>query len=138
MDKFFRSREVVSLELLSAFPREEILNYATLKMKEDGTLHRLENKWWYEKGECGRDTGHKESKKRSLSLSNVAGVFYILVSGLVIAIVLGLIEVYIYKRQKSKEAGLAHADTRTTVAETPQENINGLIEPHRVILRRHR
>lgn len=44
----------------------------------------------------------QESKKRSLSLSNVAGVFYILVSGLVIAIVLGLIEVYIYKRQKSK------------------------------------
>lgn len=37
----------------------EMISYATLKMKEDGTLHRLETKWWYEKGECGSDAGHR-------------------------------------------------------------------------------
>jgi hypothetical protein len=41
----------------------------------------------------------QESKKRSLSLSNVAGVFYILISGLVLAIVLGLVEIYHHKRK---------------------------------------
>ncbi|KAL8593605.1 hypothetical protein ACOMHN_039532 [Nucella lapillus] len=78
---------------------KEMISYATLKMKEDGTLHRLETKWWYEKGECGSNTGHRESKKRSLSLSNVAGVFYILITGLVMAIVLGLLDVCLLRRQ---------------------------------------
>ena len=41
----------------------EMISYATLKMKEDGTLHRLETKWWYEKGECGSDAGHRVSDK---------------------------------------------------------------------------
>ena len=49
----------------------------------------------------------QESKKRSLSLSNVAGVFYILITGLVLAIVLGLVEIYLNKR---------HADTQVRLS----------------------
>ena len=50
---------------VSRFPTgREMISYATLKMKEDGTLHRLETKWWYEKGECGSDAGHRVSETR--------------------------------------------------------------------------
>ncbi|KAK3786767.1 hypothetical protein RRG08_000972 [Elysia crispata] len=74
------------------------INYVSLKLKEDGTLHRLKQRWWEEKGGCGVDTGNKESKKRSLSLSNVAGVFLLLIGGLVLAIGVGLIEARYNKR----------------------------------------
>ncbi|GFS00798.1 glutamate receptor [Elysia marginata] len=73
------------------------INYVSLKLKEDGTLHRLKQRWWEEKGGCGVDTGNKESKKKSLSLSNVAGVFLLLIGGLVIAIGVGLVEAWINK-----------------------------------------
>ncbi|RUS81760.1 hypothetical protein EGW08_010452 [Elysia chlorotica] len=74
------------------------INYVSLKLKEDGTLHRLKQRWWEEKGGCGVDTGNKESKKRSLSLSNVAGVFLLLIGGLVLAIGVGLVEARYNKR----------------------------------------
>ncbi|GCB63766.1 hypothetical protein scyTo_0014678 [Scyliorhinus torazame] len=52
---------------------------------EQGVLDKLKNKWWYDKGECGsKDSGSKD-KTSALSLSNVAGVFYILVGGLGLA-----------------------------------------------------
>ncbi|KAK7495315.1 hypothetical protein BaRGS_00013497, partial [Batillaria attramentaria] len=100
------AREARPLKQECSHRNLELISYATLKMKEDGTLHRLETKWWYEKGECGSDTGFKESKKRSLSLSNVAGVFYILITGLVAAIILGLLEIFLYKRQHNDKVTL--------------------------------
>ena len=44
-----------------------------------GELTRLENKWWYDRSEC-KNSDSKESRKKSLTLYNVAGCFYILVS----------------------------------------------------------
>ncbi|NP_001191541.1 glutamate receptor subunit protein GluR5 precursor [Aplysia californica] len=81
---------------------KESVNYVTLKLKEDGTLHKMKQTWWEEKGECGVDTGNKESKKRSLSLNNVAGVFLLLIAGLVVAIGTGLIEAHYIKTQYLK------------------------------------
>ncbi|KAG9271876.1 glutamate receptor 3 isoform X1, partial [Astyanax mexicanus] len=53
---------------------------------------KLKNKWWYDKGECGtKDSGSKVSR-----CSNVAGVFYILVGGLGLAMMVALIE-FCYK-----------------------------------------
>ncbi|GFO45439.1 glutamate receptor [Plakobranchus ocellatus] len=85
------------------------INYISLKLKEDGTLHRLKERWWEEKGGCGVDTGNKESKKRSLSLSNVAGVFLLLIGGLVIAIGVGLIEAR-YNRSRYGTSVFASSD----------------------------
>ncbi|KAG5852210.1 hypothetical protein ANANG_G00059980 [Anguilla anguilla] len=64
------------------------VNLAVLKLSEQGILDKLKNKWWYDKGECGtKDSGSKD-KTSALSLSNVAGVFYILVGGLGLAMML--------------------------------------------------
>ncbi|GAB1597397.1 glutamate receptor, partial [Argonauta hians] len=72
-------------------PIRDSVTLAVLELKEEGSLHKLYQKWWYEKGQCGFDSGG-DSKKRELSLSNVAGVFYILICGLALAIALGILE----------------------------------------------
>ncbi|TEA27878.1 glutamate receptor 2 isoform X4 [Orcinus orca] len=78
------------------------INLAVLKLSEQGVLDKLKNKWWYDKGECGaKDSGSKE-KTSALSLSNVAGVFYILVGGLGLAMLVALIEFCYKSRAEAK------------------------------------
>ncbi|XP_060792341.1 glutamate receptor 1b isoform X2 [Neoarius graeffei] len=72
------------------------VNLAVLKLNEQAVLDKLKNKWWYDKGECGsKDSGRKD-KTSALSLSNVAGVFYILIGGLGLAMLVALVE-FCYK-----------------------------------------
>uniref|UniRef100_F7BXT8 Glutamate receptor n=3 Tax=Metatheria TaxID=9263 RepID=F7BXT8_MONDO len=82
------------------------VNLAVLKLSEQGILDKLKNKWWYDKGECGaKDSGSKD-KTSALSLSNVAGVFYILVGGLGLAMMVALIEFCYKSRAESKRMKL--------------------------------
>uniref|UniRef100_A0A671LU53 Glutamate receptor n=1 Tax=Sinocyclocheilus anshuiensis TaxID=1608454 RepID=A0A671LU53_9TELE len=74
------------------------VNLAVLKLSESGILDKLKNKWWYDKGECGP----KDSGSKALSLSNVAGVFYILVGGLGLAMLVALIEFCYKSRNEAK------------------------------------
>uniref|UniRef100_A0A8C2LS00 Glutamate receptor n=1 Tax=Cricetulus griseus TaxID=10029 RepID=A0A8C2LS00_CRIGR len=78
------------------------VNLAVLKLSEQGVLDKLKSKWWYDKGECGsKDSGSKD-KTSALSLSNVAGVFYILIGGLRLAMLVALIEFCYKSRSESK------------------------------------
>lgn len=71
---------------------------AVLSLKEDGELTKLMNKWWFEKTECKHE---KENASRNeLSLSNLAGIFYILIGGLLVALAISLLE-FCFKTQKS-------------------------------------
>lgn len=86
-------------------PRTPV-NLAVLKLSEQGILAKLKNKWWYDKGECGtKDSGSKD-KTSALSLSNVAGVFYILVGGLGLAMMVALIEFCYKSRAEAKRLKL--------------------------------
>ncbi|POI33980.1 hypothetical protein CIB84_002268 [Bambusicola thoracicus] len=77
------------------------------KSGEAGVLDKLKNKWWYDKGECGpKDSGSKD-KTSALSLSNVAGVFYILVGGLGLAMLVALIEFCYKSRAEAKRMKVA-------------------------------
>uniref|UniRef100_A0A8C9TJ89 Glutamate receptor n=1 Tax=Scleropages formosus TaxID=113540 RepID=A0A8C9TJ89_SCLFO len=79
------------------------VNLAVLKLSESGVLDKLKNKWWYDKGECGpKDSGSKDKSSQALSLSNVAGVFYILVGGLGLAMLVALIEFCYKSRNEAK------------------------------------
>uniref|UniRef100_A0A8C1HI78 Glutamate receptor n=1 Tax=Cyprinus carpio carpio TaxID=630221 RepID=A0A8C1HI78_CYPCA len=79
------------------------VNLAVLKLNEQGLLDKLKNKWWYDKGECGSGGGgEKDSGSKALSLSNVAGVFYILVGGLGLAMLVALIEFCYKSRNEAK------------------------------------
>ncbi|XP_048219855.1 glutamate receptor 2 isoform X1 [Perognathus longimembris pacificus] len=86
------------------------VNLAVLKLSEQGVLDKLKNKWWYDKGECGaKDSGSKE-KTSALSLSNVAGVFYILVGGLGLAMLVALIEFCYKSRAEAKRMKMTLGD----------------------------
>ncbi|KAL5011711.1 hypothetical protein ScPMuIL_010262 [Solemya velum] len=73
------------------------LNLAVLQLREIGELIKLEQRWWYDKGECGTldSTDHSQ---RALTLSNVSGIFHILIAGLLMAMVVALFE-YLIKRR---------------------------------------
>ncbi|PWA14617.1 hypothetical protein CCH79_00017595, partial [Gambusia affinis] len=72
------------------------VNLAVLKLNEQAFLDKLKNKWWYDKGECGHKDSGRKDKTSALSLSNVAGVFYILIGGLGLAMLVALAE-FCYK-----------------------------------------
>uniref|UniRef100_A0A673NAQ8 Glutamate receptor n=1 Tax=Sinocyclocheilus rhinocerous TaxID=307959 RepID=A0A673NAQ8_9TELE len=87
------------------------VNLAVLKLSESGVLDKLKNKWWYDKGECGpKDSGSKDKSSQALSLSNVAGVFYILVGGLGLAMLVALIEFCYRSRNEAKRMKLTFTE----------------------------
>uniref|UniRef100_A0AAR2K4K1 Glutamate receptor n=1 Tax=Pygocentrus nattereri TaxID=42514 RepID=A0AAR2K4K1_PYGNA len=96
------------------------VNLAVLKLNEQGLLDKLKNKWWYDKGECGSGGGESKdsgSKKTSaLSLSNVAGVFYILVGGLGLAMLVALVEFCYKSRAEAKRMKMTFTDAMRSKA----------------------
>ncbi|KAG1656741.1 Glutamate receptor 3 [Nymphon striatum] len=79
----------------------EILNLAVLHIKENGDLARLENKWWYDRSEC-KSADAKDSQRTELTLSNVAGIFYMLIGGLVVSMFVVLLEFFYKSKIDSK------------------------------------
>lgn len=72
-----------------------------LQLKEDGYLEELKKKWWLEQSECSAGATadgapKKTSSQNALHLENVAGIFFILIIGLVISIIIVAIEI-LYK-----------------------------------------
>ncbi|XP_070612690.1 glutamate receptor 2 isoform X5 [Erythrolamprus reginae] len=103
------------------------VNLAVLKLNEQGLLDKLKNKWWYDKGECGSGGGDSKEKTSALSLSNVAGVFYILVGGLGLAMLVALIEFCYKSRAEAKRMKMILNDTmrnkaRLSITESAGEN----------------
>uniref|UniRef100_A0A671NI24 Glutamate receptor n=1 Tax=Sinocyclocheilus anshuiensis TaxID=1608454 RepID=A0A671NI24_9TELE len=87
------------------------VNLAVLKLNEQGLLDKLKNKWWYDKGECGSGGGDsKDKSSQALSLSNVAGVFYILVGGLGLAMMVALVEFCYKSRAEAKKLKLTFSE----------------------------
>ncbi|XP_068134977.1 glutamate receptor 2 isoform X5 [Hyperolius riggenbachi] len=91
-------------------PLRNAVNLAVLKLNEQGLLDKLKNKWWYDKGECGSGGGDSKEKTSALSLSNVAGVFYILVGGLGLAMLVALIEFCYKSRAEAKRMKISMSD----------------------------
>ncbi|XP_040188185.1 glutamate receptor 2 isoform X1 [Rana temporaria] len=97
-------------------PLRNAVNLAVLKLNEQGLLDKLKNKWWYDKGECGSGGGDSKEKTSALSLSNVAGVFYILVGGLGLAMLVALIEFCYKSRAEAKRMKVAKNSQNTNPA----------------------
>ncbi|XP_065136477.1 glutamate receptor 4a isoform X1 [Paramisgurnus dabryanus] len=104
------------------------VNLAVLKLNEQGLLDKLKNKWWYDKGECGSGGGDsKDKSSQALSLSNVAGVFYILVGGLGLAMMVALVEFCYKSRAEAKKLKLTFSEavrnkTRLSITGSLGEN----------------
>ncbi|XP_060935362.1 glutamate receptor 1a isoform X3 [Limanda limanda] len=100
-------------------PLRNPVNLAVLKLNEQGLLDKLKNKWWYDKGECGSGGGDSKDKTSALSLSNVAGVFYILIGGLGLAMLVALVEFCYKSRTESRRMKVL-----TLNCLSPQQSIN--------------
>uniref|UniRef100_A0A1A8GAQ2 Glutamate receptor n=1 Tax=Nothobranchius korthausae TaxID=1143690 RepID=A0A1A8GAQ2_9TELE len=97
-------------------PLGNAVNLAVLKLNEQGLLDKLKNKWWYDKGECGSGGGESKEKTSALSLSNVAGVFYILVGGLGLAMMVALVEFCYKSRAEAKKMKMKFTDAMRSKA----------------------
>uniref|UniRef100_A0A673L772 Glutamate receptor n=1 Tax=Sinocyclocheilus rhinocerous TaxID=307959 RepID=A0A673L772_9TELE len=103
------------------------VNLAVLKLSEAGVLDKLKNKWWYDKGECGpKDSGSKDKSSQALSLSNVAGVFYILVGGLGLAMMVALVEFCYKSRAEAKKLKVESAELNFSPAPSPTHSVQNL------------
>ena len=59
-------------------------------------------RWWYDRSECKKEK--ETAAKSELSLSHVAGIFYILICGLILAMVMALLEFCYKASSESKKA----------------------------------
>ncbi|KAK9891998.1 hypothetical protein WA026_017479 [Henosepilachna vigintioctopunctata] len=75
-------------------PLRDAVNLAVLALKENEELTKLTNRWWYDRSQCSNEK--QDAARSELSLSNVAGIFYILICGLLLALTVALIE-FCYK-----------------------------------------
>ncbi|XP_064543138.1 glutamate receptor 1 isoform X1 [Drosophila montana] len=82
------------------------INLAVLSLKENGELIKLRNKWWYDKTECNPNKDNQEASHNELSLSNVAGIFYILIGGLLVAVFVAIIEFCFRNKANNSGANL--------------------------------
>ncbi|ALC43237.1 Glu-RI [Drosophila busckii] len=74
-------------------PLRNRLNLEVLSMIESGELLQLKKKWWYDKAECNVNQEHQETRTpNELSLSNVAGIYYILIAGLIMSVIVAILE----------------------------------------------
>ncbi|CAG5128437.1 unnamed protein product, partial [Candidula unifasciata] len=78
------------------------INIAVLELNEVGDLLRLYQKWWYEKGQCAADSG-KETTTSALTLSNVSGIFHILIAGLILAMITALIDFLVKRKLRHRK-----------------------------------
>nr|AWJ68200.1 putative ionotropic glutamate receptor kainate-like 3 [Hirudo verbana] len=86
-------------------PLKMPVGLAVLQLKENGELAKLQKKWWYDKGECPADGDGKggSTTQSALTLSNVAGIFYILISGLGLSMLVSLLEFFSKTFQEARK-----------------------------------
>ncbi|EEB17589.1 glutamate receptor 1 precursor, putative [Pediculus humanus corporis] len=76
-------------------PLMKEINLAVLELIENGELTKLKNRWWSYRTEC-KQSDKQDALGNELSLSHVAGIFYILIGGLILAMAVALLE-FCYK-----------------------------------------
>ncbi|CAF3068666.1 unnamed protein product [Rotaria sp. Silwood2] len=81
----------------------EAINIAVLEMSEDGTLNSLKRKWWYDRSECHSASTKDSKQSNALHLDNVAGIFYILIGGLTLAMTIAILEFFIKANIEAKQ-----------------------------------
>ncbi|XP_046373507.1 glutamate receptor-like isoform X1 [Haliotis cracherodii] len=82
---------------------KDYLNFAVLELRESGKLAQWQKHWWYDQGECARESTSTDGTQSALTLQNVAGIFYILIGGLILALVTAVVEFFYKSRVDSRK-----------------------------------
>ncbi|GBP47227.1 Glutamate receptor ionotropic, kainate 2 [Eumeta japonica] len=83
------------------------LNLVLLNLQENGILREMKHKWWNERhggGACKEDT---EVESEKLSLRNFKGLFFVLLVGSILGVVLSFVDLTLHARRSA----LAHGVT---------------------------
>ncbi|EAA11672.5 AGAP006027-PA [Anopheles gambiae str. PEST] len=115
-------------------PLRDPINLAVLSLKENGELTKLVNKWWFDRTEC-KHYDKQDASRNELSLSNVAGIFYILIGGLLVALAVALVEFCMKSSNRSSNriplsdtmTSNSNSKNRLTMPPTAREYDNGRI-----------
>ncbi|XP_068623671.1 glutamate receptor 1-like [Battus philenor] len=88
-------------------PLREGINLAIINMKKDGTIPRLWHKWVSisSKSDCETEK-EEETTITEMTLSQVAGIFYVLVAGLALALTVALLEFCQHGRAEAARANV--------------------------------
>ncbi|XP_071746528.1 glutamate receptor ionotropic, kainate 2 isoform X2 [Lepeophtheirus salmonis] len=78
------------------------ISSAILQLQEGGKLHMLKEKWWKQRKGGGKCQEVPEKEAAALNLSNVGGVFVVLLGGLGVACIIAVAEYLWNKRQMQK------------------------------------
>ena len=79
--------------------RDEITK-AILQLQEDDILLQLKNKWW-KSGQCTKDDNSKDDASE-LGMKNIGGIFYVLIAGLVLGVIVAIAE-FVWKSKQNAE-----------------------------------
>ncbi|CAL1537976.1 unnamed protein product [Lymnaea stagnalis] len=91
------------------------LNFAVLELRENGDLAKWE-KIWFDRGECPQHSSNKEGAQSALTLANVAGIFYILIGGLVVAVLSAAFEFLYKSKMDSRKSRMSFGSALRTKA----------------------
>ncbi|XP_078584743.1 glutamate receptor ionotropic, delta-2-like [Branchiostoma floridae x Branchiostoma japonicum] len=73
-------------------PYREAFSYGILQMQENGRMNKLKERWWPTTGRCSLRTMTSKKRASALGLNNFAGVFYVMMVGLVLSVIMALCE----------------------------------------------
>ena len=79
----------------------QAINVAVTELMEIGFLEQLKHKWYHERSECANIDAGDSKKGRALDFVDVAGIFYILIAGLGLAMLVALVEFCIKSKFES-------------------------------------
>lgn len=65
----------------------------SLQLRERYFIERTRRKWWDERSQCPKPSQSKTGKTHSLDVNNMAGVFLVLLGGVIISLILLVIEI---------------------------------------------
>ena len=63
------------------------------QLRESGFIERTHRKWWDERSQCPQPSQSKTGNTKSLGVNNMAGVFLVLLGGVVISLILVIVEI---------------------------------------------
>ncbi|XP_048005196.1 glutamate receptor 1-like [Leguminivora glycinivorella] len=88
-------------------PLREVINLAIVEMKSTGVISKLWRKWVLETRKSDCDDGKdEETSITEMTLSQVAGIFYVLVGGLALALGVALLEFCQHGRAEAARANV--------------------------------
>lgn len=81
------------------------INYIILSLMESGELTKLQNKWWHEPAKCttNKKRAHDLYANDGLALNNLAGIFFVLIVGLILSLFVATIEFCFKQHDPTKQ-----------------------------------